>query len=213
MSLLWDVAILLGAAGLGLGCIPITVYLFGPSLPIGVRKVIATILFAIAMLTFGRGALNKREDGHYEMFPVEERGGEYIMFVDGKEVELEGPAQHWSRLGFAPFCVTYEKSEDVFDGELVEDASAMADGGTARMRGDIPVENSAPDDDSVFHVLVERIIGPLRRAGGPQIADEAQAAAFAKYGGDTEMSDKLRIATFLVCLFGGALSGYWVWFA
>lgn len=193
-------AVLIGISlVLGVAITPLFAIVFGSALNSKVpalSQAFGSWLFTVGQLALDGGVLTELEDGSYEM-----RRGSHL-----------GPKSRWSRLGKAPFAVTYEKSPDAFGAALVEPSDvgdALADGGV-RVMGAVRagLRTFVPDVDFDKHYLVRTSsLDALRSAGGIKASMDAQEFAMKKFGGGTEISDKLLLAAIMAMIVCGAAAG------
>jgi len=115
--------------------------------PLG-RDPLGAAFFILAQLTFGAGALVRRQDGGYEWGRLrEDNAGLYTRLENGREVRIKGTRDDLPTVAWAPRAVVEEKTDanmarvtvdETFatsrtdpkaDGAMIETPLALADGG------------------------------------------------------------------------------------
>lgn len=136
--------------------------------------------------------------------------------------EVANPRENWTRLGLAPFTVTYRKVEGTF-GEFranLDEADGMpikADGGEFQVFGEPrggkyewSPYTSEPDD--AYLIDFPRLIRRLHDfgAGGSEGLNEAEEQTLKEEGGDSEMGQMLFLSAICFALLLGAGMAYMV---
>ena len=77
---------------------------------------LATAFFILAQLTFGAGAVVRREDGRYEWRRLQQDdGGLYAELSVGRRVDINGDIDELPSLAWAPVAVVEERTEKSLD--------------------------------------------------------------------------------------------------
>lgn len=179
---------------------PLVALVLGKTLPKSVRTTIGGWLFTVANLGLDGGVLTRTRNGIYEM----------------QRKPFLGPKDRWSRLGKAPFALSYEKAEEVFGHDLINLESdshvgePVADGGYRLLNGSRGEFGAfVPTADDAYHVATASL-QRLRGAGGVKEAMAAQEHAMKEHGGGTETSTKMMVAGMIAMLICGLGSGWLV---
>lgn len=156
------------------------VYLVAPAH--GGSTALGRILFLVAQQCFGAGIMVQLPGSRYEMFAADRKpDGTAEITVDGETIEVK-PHGGWSRLGWAPFGITWKISEETL-GDLAvtaEDVGAAADGG---------IVPTGVEHNGMLKVMDGRVLEHLD-AGGlvadidrlmDQIGTQASGARLLKY--------------------------------
>lgn len=216
----------------GLITLPALVYLGAPSFPRGLRSILGSIMWTIQMLCFGAGVLVERARGGYEMFAADvDDEKRAVISLDDEELTVEPDDDAgWSRLGMAPFTVTWERTDDAL-AKFVEDeepivrdryerdrpsaGAAIADGGQAVQRFEVLERQRGgfrefrEEFDAEWMVRVDRIQDYLgKRAGGPNLSNNAEEYGLRKFGGGGGLSTKWKIVGVVLCLALGVMTGF-----
>lgn len=200
---------------------PIAIFLSAPTLPLSIKRIWGKILFVGGQLTQGASVLDKPADAPYELRAAKARyeEGESEILADGEWVPLKGPGKRWTRLGKAPFGITWEKDDAAFRGiaanfDEEEVREVIADG-----RGAVYADERGGYEHFTPHtgagerdrwmVMIDRVISRWRRAGAPDLLETAQRKALGKHGGNTaELSNKQLILASLGSITLGVITGY-----
>jgi hypothetical protein len=228
---IWFVSTIAMALYAGMLTLPIMVYLGAPSFPRGMRDVLGSIMWTIQMLCFGAGVLVERARGGYQMFAADvDDDKRAVITLDDAEVTIEPDDDAgWSRLGMAPFTVTWERSDEALakfvekEEPIVQDTlqrqvptgDAMTDGGEPAVQEFDVLERTRGGFrefrerfDAEWTVRVDRIQDYLgKRAGGPNLSNNAEEYALRKYGGSGGLSTKWKVVGVVLCLALGVMTG------
>lgn len=229
---------LLVAVGFVIGAIavPAWVYVLMPAFSPGssIRSITGKAMFIIQQLTFGAGVLYERAVGGYEMFAADiDSDQNSHIIVDGDERVIDRDAAGWSRLGWAPFTVSWERTENalkrfaVSEEELPDAAGEETlEEGTIQYldekRGGYPlfrwIGNPLADDreavtdggeSRLWNIRLDAVAEYLgRRAGGPGLADRAEEQALKEHGSGNSLSGKWRAIGMVLCLTLGIATVY-----
>jgi len=86
------------------------------------REPIGAAFFILAQLTFGAGALVRREDGGYEWGRLrEDNDGLFMRLESGRCVRIDGDRSSLPTVAWAPLAVTEEKTEENMSQYTVDD--------------------------------------------------------------------------------------------
>lgn len=229
---------MIGAFAAGLLGIPGFIFLFGKSLPAGLRGVLTRILWTIATLAQGGQILRHNENGEYRTYAPERDadGTVYIQADNGERVDIETPGGHWFRLGKKQFGITYQKTEAMFGDLLANfdkehiaestpegDRRAYADGGHGRValldmvRGGYQaftqytgyLSTEKTQGEDGWVLRADKAASRKRGAGGRGQAGKAKEQTLKEHGGNTAaIQSKWFYIAFLGALLVGALSAY-----
>lgn len=210
-----------GGAVVGFIIMPAVAFLGGKSMAL---NAFSRVLFTIQQLSAGGTALNQRGDGRgYEQRVVEERVPEdsdpeadpvpHMFTSDGEWEPIEDAAQY--RLGKEAFYITFDKDEELLepitaDGDRGDDLGMVADGGMAftDKRGGFYEWTPFTGNESGWLCSVSAVANRLHGRGGTEGAKTAKDMALAKYGGGSEMTNKVIIMGGLLFLVVGSLMGF-----
>jgi hypothetical protein len=182
------------AASLAIGFIGPAAYVYLVAPAHGGSTALGRILFLVAQQCFGAGIMVQLPGSRYQMFAADRKAdGTAEITISGETIEVE-PHGGWSRLGWAPFGITWLIDEETL-GELAvtpDDDRATADGG---------VVGTGVEHNGMVKVMDERVLQHLR-AGGlvadidrlmDQIGEQASGARLLKHVEDitlqTESAD------------------------
>jgi hypothetical protein len=186
-------AVIIGAS-LAVGFIGPAGYVYLVAPVHGGSTALGRILFLVAQQCFGAGIMLQLPGSRYQMFAADRKAdGTAEITVKGETIEVD-PHGGWSRLGWAPFGITWLIDEETL-GDLAvtpDDDRAAADGG---------VVGTGVEHDGMVKVMDNRVLQHLR-AGGivadidrlmDQIGEQASGARLLKHVEDitlqTESAD------------------------
>ena len=185
-------SILIGAVvvGLGLGflLVPGMVRVLGPSLP--GKSLFGTGNFILGQLANNGSLAYRRADGNVELVPYDSE--DKTVWIDGDWKELDDDPTVY-RLGWRPFLISWEKTEQSIGNYLVENPDVTHDAGESALlkerSGGIPLYTSWPvGSENGYVVHAVRYVKEMGRTGN-RLINRAEEIAMRDYGGQSRLND------------------------
>lgn len=203
----------------GIAFIPLVIYLFGPSFPLGVKRIIGKAMFTMMMLSFGAAVLRKRATGGYEFWAAEHDEDEEKLVAERDEttVEVDGPVRYLKRLGKKPLGFSAEKTKDVlskYQSDLSDYRSAAtADGGEyVKIESDRQGHPIVLETDLLagrdFVADARKIWPQVQTAAGSSLVERGEQQALKEDGGKNEIGTTMTMVLTLVATLCGAGISY-----
>jgi hypothetical protein len=111
--------------------------------------VLSTAFFVLAQLTFGAGAIIRREDGRYEWRRLHDgdEDGLYATLSNGRRVDIDGEINELPTLAWAPVAVVEEHSETALSHILVDEQEWADERPNPRRGSDGTILTPLPSSD------------------------------------------------------------------
>lgn len=161
--------------------------------PLG-KQVFGAAFFILAQLTFGAGALVRRQDGTYEWGRLREDGDGLFMRLNcDRRVPIDGSRDDLRTVAWAPLAVVEEKTEQNMDRFTVDETfrttrpDPVADGAAVRT----PL--ALADGGSGYHLDASKLERWARGSGGAELPRNGRRKALEESGGQQQISQLITM--------------------
>lgn len=154
------------------------------------KEVFGTAFAILGQLTFGDGALCRRQDGGYEWGKLrEDDDGLFLRLGSGRRVPIEADRTDLPKVAWAPLAVVEEKTESNMAQFTVDETFQTTRPDPAGENGDVVRTPLAlPDGGRGWHLDASKLERWARGSAGAELARNGRRKAFEEEGGEQQIS-------------------------
>jgi hypothetical protein len=159
--------------------------------PLG-KELVGAAFLILAQLTFGAGALVRRDDGAFEWRRLrEDDAGLFTVLADGTEVRFDGDRGDLPKVAWAPLAVGEQKTSRNLDRLTVDDGFETerpdpADGGDSTVT--TPLALADGGTDGWLHLDATKVSAWVRDSAGAELPRNGLRKALEEEGGQQQIS-------------------------
>jgi len=175
--------------------------------PVG-GAALSTAFFVLAQLTFGAGALVRRDDGQYEWRRLQQDGDQlYAELSTGDRVAIDGTVEELPTVAWAPLAIVEQKTEQNMGAITVDDSYANERPDPAPGADD-PVATPMADGGSGWHIDASKLEHWVRGSSEAAPVREGLRKALEEKGGAQQLSQLVTMLIAAGMLVGGFVLGW-----